>query len=365
MQGKNKSDMVRVACRINGMGSDSMIKLNETTLILEKDHGSIKYNFNKIFGPRTTQLDVFEYYADRVETFIQNEVDTVLFAYGQTGSGKTYTLFGDFGAKNSEEKGLINRTLKYVCEGVIYKYSNFKSDTNFKNASIKAQSSNFVKPQVAISMFEINTDKVYDLLNPDFNEIKVQEKKTGSVNMQELSCIEIDNEKHGLDLITNCFKKRKSNHKIQNVHLSKSHVILKIGIYKNYKEIASLYICDLAGSEKIKSCNNLHEVSSINNSLNSLGMCIYALILNRDYVPLRNSKLTRILANVLTLESQIDLIVCLKEGVDNVKESYETLQFANKVTKNNKKGKEKPSKSTKNQKENISPFSQKNSISYL
>lgn len=94
-----------------------------------------------------------------------------------------------------------------------------------------------------------------------------------------------------------------------------------------------MYLADLAGSEKLKSSVNLSEVSSINNSLASLGMCIDGLVQGRDHIPIRNSKLTRILNGCFTLDSQIDLIICLKDGEEFMNESYATLQFANKLKK--------------------------------
>jgi hypothetical protein len=52
----------------------------DTTLILEKDHGFVKYNMNRIFGPRARQTDVFEYYSERIENFINSETDTLILA---------------------------------------------------------------------------------------------------------------------------------------------------------------------------------------------------------------------------------------------------------------------------------------------
>ena len=61
-------------------------------------------------------------------------------------------------------------------------------------------------------------------------------------------------------------------------------------------------LCDLAGSEKIGIEENLSqahllELTTINLSLKSLGKVIQALSLGkkRDYIPFRESKLTRLL----------------------------------------------------------------------
>ena len=49
------------------------------------------YNFDSVFGPESTQEQVFE----DTERLIQSAVDgynVCIFAYGQTGSGKTFTV---------------------------------------------------------------------------------------------------------------------------------------------------------------------------------------------------------------------------------------------------------------------------------
>ena len=70
---------------------------------------------------------------------------------------------------------------------------------------------------------------------------------------------------------------------------------------KKYQK-AKLNLCDLAGSEKIGIEENLSqahllELTTINLSLTSLGKVIQALSLGkkRDYIPFRESKLTRLL----------------------------------------------------------------------
>lgn len=60
-----------------------------------------------------------------------------------------------------------------------------------------------------------------------------------------------------------------------------------------------LNLVDLAGSEKIAHSGvtgkNLEEAKKINLSLSCLGNVIYALVKKKDYIPYRDSKLTRLL----------------------------------------------------------------------
>jgi hypothetical protein len=49
------------------------------------------YNFDSVFGPDTSQDQVF----DETKRLIQSAIDgfnVCVFAYGQTGSGKTFTV---------------------------------------------------------------------------------------------------------------------------------------------------------------------------------------------------------------------------------------------------------------------------------
>lgn len=70
-------------------------------------HGRIDntYKFNSVFGPETSQKDVFE----ETKRLIQSAIDgynVCIFAYGQTGSGKTYTIQG-----SEENPGLTPRSI--------------------------------------------------------------------------------------------------------------------------------------------------------------------------------------------------------------------------------------------------------------
>ncbi|KAK7320028.1 hypothetical protein RJT34_04757 [Clitoria ternatea] len=101
------------------------------------------FKFTKVFGPTTTQAEV---YSD-IQSFVRSVLDgynVCIFAYGQTGSGKTYTMTGPNGA-TSETIGVNFRALNDL----------FKISTS---------RSGFIAYDIGVQMVEIYNEQVRDLL---------------------------------------------------------------------------------------------------------------------------------------------------------------------------------------------------------
>ena len=92
---------VRVYCRVrpfsksekeNEERSESCCRIVDDLSITVGLKGRPKdYNFDSVFGPESTQDEVF----DDTKRLIQSAIDgynVCIFAYGQTGSGKTFTV---------------------------------------------------------------------------------------------------------------------------------------------------------------------------------------------------------------------------------------------------------------------------------
>ena len=77
----------------------------------KRDQKPVQFTFDNVFGPRSTQEDVY----NDVSHLVQSALDgynVCLFSYGQTGSGKTHTMQGGSG----ENAGLIPRSVKQILE---------------------------------------------------------------------------------------------------------------------------------------------------------------------------------------------------------------------------------------------------------
>lgn len=64
---------------------------NPTSLTIESAQGKKLFVFDRVFGDREDQDDVWEYVSESVSSFVQGYNVSIL-AYGQSGAGKSYTM---------------------------------------------------------------------------------------------------------------------------------------------------------------------------------------------------------------------------------------------------------------------------------
>ena len=115
---------------------------------------------------------------------------------------------------------------------------------------------------------------------------------------------------------------------------------------RGFLKRAKLNLCDLAGSEKInkeEEMGNKHfqELTTINRSLTTLGKVISALAKGGsggsrtpapgNYVPFRESKLTRLLQDSLGGSTRTCLVATVSPIVDCAEETISTLKFADRA----------------------------------
>lgn len=95
-----------------------------------------------------------------------------------------------------------------------------------------------------------------------------------------------------------------------------------------------LTIVDLAGSERLSKTGSdglrLQEAKNINKSIAALSNCVSALASNKplNFVPFRDSKLTRLLTESLGGNCKTTICACISPSLIHYDESYSTLLFA-------------------------------------
>jgi len=282
------------------------------------------FTFDRAFDPNSTQSDIFEQTAKPLIDDVLKGYNATIFTYGQSGSGKTYTMYGeDF--MDESAKGIIPRAVLHIFEYI----------DNEKNKDIKFE--------LKFSMLEIYKENLYDLLNPDTKsqDLKIKEHKTKGIYVENLSEIYISSQEELIYLICEAEKLRSVSETSLNKNSSRSHLLFQLQITQKLSDDTErrgfLNLVDLAGSEKVSKTNaigdTLEEAKKINLSLSNLGNVIFALASNQDYVPYRDSKLTRILQDSLGGNSKTLLIVACSIHSYNSDETLSTLKFAKRAKK--------------------------------
>ena len=110
---------VRVAVRVRPLldpsTENSVAETFPCKIRVTHEKRSRTSSFAKVFGPKTTQTELFEsFFSSSVDSLLRG-INVTVIAYGQTGSGKTYTMTGDLEADNSS-RGIGPRAAQALFE---------------------------------------------------------------------------------------------------------------------------------------------------------------------------------------------------------------------------------------------------------
>ncbi|KAG1042280.1 hypothetical protein G6F46_011650 [Rhizopus delemar] len=320
------SNNIKVVCRFRPQnaleireGGVPIIDIDEegTQIALKGKDFQGSFSFDKVFGMKTPQKDVFEYSIKTIVDDVTAGYNGTVFAYGQTGSGKTFTMMGaDIDDENT--KGIIPRIVEQIFTSIMAAPSNLEFT-------------------VKVSYMEIYMEKVRDLLNPSQDNLPIHEDKTHGVYVKGLLEVYVGSQDDVYEVMRNGSANRVVSATNMNAESSRSHSIVVVTItQKNVDTGAAksgkLYLVDLAGSEKVgktgASGQTLEEAKKINKSLTALGMVINALTDGKSsHIPYRDSKLTRILQESLGGNSRTTLIINCSPSSYNEAETLSTLRF--------------------------------------
>uniref|UniRef100_A0A161ZPF1 Kinesin motor domain-containing protein n=1 Tax=Daucus carota subsp. sativus TaxID=79200 RepID=A0A161ZPF1_DAUCS len=311
---------IRVYCRIRPfmpgqMGMQSIVEYvgeNGELIVVDRTkqgkEGPRSFKFNKVYGPTTTQVDVYSDTRPLIRSVLDG-YNVCIFAYGQTGSGKTYTMIGPDGA-SEEDWGKSNLSIKDEILGFL--------DSQTLGILTASQPNGLAVPDASIQPVQSTSD-VLDLM-----ELGLKNRAKSATSMNARSS---------------------RSHSILTIHARGTDV--KTGSVLR----GSLHLVDLAGSERIDRSeatgDALKEAQHINKSLSALGDVISSLSQKSAHIPYRNSKLTQVLQSSLGGHAKTLMFIQLNPDLTSFSESLSTLKFAERVSgvelgaaRNNKEGRD-------------------------
>ncbi|XP_060624733.2 kinesin-like protein KIF20B isoform X1 [Anolis sagrei] len=318
-------------------------KSSKVFRLSEKNMGQLvqKFTFSQVFGPETTQEELFE------ETVKQPVLDFIkghsrlIFTYGVTNAGKTYTYQG-----TEEASGILPRALDLLFKRIqsrLYPEMNLKphrcrehrrltkeeikeevsikssllrlmkevdypSDMNENHSRIADSFKDFQEPQIEamqsnmenqraqfsvwVSFCEIYNECIYDLLVPLSSDkrrkgLRLAQDIKGCSYVKDLQWVQVSKFKEAFKLMKLGLKHQSFASTKLNSNSSRSHSIFTVKMLRidsestRVMQVNELFLCDLAGSERCARTHNegnrLKESGNINNSLLILGKCISAL----------------------------------------------------------------------------------------
>jgi len=302
------------------------------------------YQCDHALGPDTSQEQVFSQAVAPICDAVMRGYNGAVIAYGQTGSGKTHTMLGD---TRGEQQGVTPRALQ----------------------TIFAALAHCAAWHVEVTVLEIYNERVRDLLAPsssistvDIHEVCMTDHGS-SFRCTDATTWAVNNPEDALDALTVGMRRRETARTDMNHTSSRSHLIFTLCITQNDHEVGAtlrsrLHLVDLAGSERLKRSmatdsawrgplsargqskdarppggrtprDQRREAGEINKSLSQLALVIQRLTThgNLQYVPYRDSMLTRLLAESFGGSSKTCLIIACSALGENREETRSSLEF--------------------------------------
>ncbi|MBA0762534.1 hypothetical protein Gotri_012131, partial [Gossypium trilobum] len=289
------------------------------------------YEFDEVLTEFASQKRVYEVVAKPVVESVLDGYNGTVMAYGQTGTGKTFTL-GRLGEEDTSARGIMVRSMEEIL-------ANVSPETD----------------SVSVSYLQ-------DLLDPANDNISiVEDPKTGDVSLPGATHVEVRDERDFMELLRTGEAHRIAANTKLNTESSRSHAILMVHVKRSVlgaedvipsetdksshfakppKPLvrkSKLVLVDLAGSERVHKSGSeghmLEEAKSINLSLSALGKCINALAENSAHVPVRDSKLTRLLRDSFGGTARTSLIVTIGPSPRHRGETTSTILFGQRAMK--------------------------------
>lgn len=273
------------------------------------------YKCDTYFGPEDDTRYIYNETAKNLITRITDGFNCSVFCYGSTGTGKTHTMFG-----TPEDPGIVSMLIEDL---------------------LKAR-----KPgheiKISLSAIEVYGNEFRDLLRRRDPSAGSSRRQSRPIEVQSVTGrligvtgTPITNLESALRMIEMAKSSRVTHSTKANDTSSRSHCVIQIHTVMRgqYGETlkSKLNLIDLAGSERVNQTGlsmglRLTEACNINSSLLALKKCISGLALGKDFIPFRDSNLTRLLQDCL--EGCLTyFIACVSPGSGQWQSTRDTLEY--------------------------------------
>lgn len=335
---------VRAYCRLRP--SDPRDELGERLHVVEgsgiaiktsEDAEERKVRLDGVFLKSRSQSEVFEFICEPLVEQVIEGNSACCIAYGTTNSGKTYTMFGSADLEIAG-RGLAPRVVEAMFDKATSRLGAFEFG-------------------MEVSFYEIYADQIRDLgkaykenlqtVHSDLPEryhrenLEIREQNS-RILINGITTIPINAKEEILEILNAGWTLRQTAESDINPVSSRSHTILTVTITQRPRErIAEpvktqFMLVDLAGSERIARTHSedkrLQEAQFINNSLTAVNRVLSKLFAKAmgqavPHIPFRDSKLTRLLQNVFSMNSVCAVIANINPSLLHLSESINTLQY--------------------------------------
>mmetsp|Transcript_20622 Transcript_20622/g.57405 ORF Transcript_20622/g.57405 Transcript_20622/m.57405 type:complete len:1053 (-) Transcript_20622:94-3252(-) len=317
-----------------------------------------------VFGESATTREVYDKSFKWIVGGTAEGLNGAILAYGQTCSGKTYSISGASASRAADDE--TGTPAVPAAKGIIH----FALEDLFSSLEAKASGNSGCECLVRMSYCELYMERVNDLLrkiSPQSQHLPVKEdaENRGTFYVEGLKEKIVSSSEEVISILATAEKRRRVAHTKYNEVSSRSHTLLTMcvecsapleeaegaealtGDEPRVTKVSRLILVDLAGNERVDAGTEyMAESSSINKSLFFLGKVIEKLsgrarieseggdsveAARAEHVPIRDSKLTRLLSVHLGGNSQTGVLVTLTPVEDCIEQSLTTLRFAQKA----------------------------------
>ena len=284
-------------------------------VLMDSIYSPQNFAFDKIYNTSANSQLIYKEACRSITKSVISGYNGTIFMYGQTTSGKTFTMLG-----TPNSPGILPCALRDI----------FNLISKEKNAETFS---------VLCSYVEIYNENIHDLLT-DANNLKLVDDNKYGVIVSGAKRIKIKNFEDGITLKDFGEENRKYRETLINEYSSRSHTIFQVFVesehFTNEAEgirYSCLNLVDLAGSERLNDYDTkteaFGETGYINKSLFVLANVVNKLAEGKNqYIPYRDSKLTRLLSQALGGNSLTAVICTISPAAVNYYQTLSTLRFA-------------------------------------